>query len=195
MAATLVVNMFTLDLVNRLRPWRRSIWLSGDHGVWGALAVVCFAITFASPASESSPTQMQRLLVAARSFRSVSQRTVDRAVHVGRADLHSTRTPRRDDAVLFHALRETARIRSGGFSPFRTVQRRRNGVRHDRRLSGRAARRTIWKAKLDAGQPVSVVAVMALFATVAARCAWLAYSRCKFSCNWRLDRRFRCCGR
>ena len=60
MAGTLVINMFTLDLVKRLGQGDAAVGYQTAMAVWGALAVICFAITFAFTRERIAPSPRQK---------------------------------------------------------------------------------------------------------------------------------------
>jgi sugar (glycoside-pentoside-hexuronide) transporter len=59
MAAALAVNMFTLDLVNSLGRGELALGYQRTMGLWGVLAIVCFAVTFAFTKERISPSPRQ----------------------------------------------------------------------------------------------------------------------------------------
>jgi sugar (glycoside-pentoside-hexuronide) transporter len=63
MAGTFVINVFTLDVVKHVGRGDAAFGYQAAMAVWGALAVICFAITFAFTREriESSPRQQSSL--------------------------------------------------------------------------------------------------------------------------------------
>ena len=59
-AATLVVNVFTLDMVKYFGQADAALGFQRVMGVWGLLAVIFFTITFASTKERISPSPRQR---------------------------------------------------------------------------------------------------------------------------------------
>jgi len=60
MGATLVVSMFTVDLVEIIGQGDAAFGYQGTMVVWGALAVLCFVATFALTRERVSPSPRQR---------------------------------------------------------------------------------------------------------------------------------------
>jgi sugar (glycoside-pentoside-hexuronide) transporter len=59
MAAALLVNMFTLDLVKYLGRGDAALGFQSAMAVWGTIAVVCFGITFAFTTERIQPNPRQ----------------------------------------------------------------------------------------------------------------------------------------
>lgn len=60
MAATLVVNMFTVDLVRYFGAGDKAIGYQWTMGFWGILAIICFLVTFAFTRERVTPDPRQR---------------------------------------------------------------------------------------------------------------------------------------